>query len=75
MSYLIDLHLTIRGVGALPLVVRLRSVRPARVARLRPPREAQKFFSLRFLKGSEITLMGSLRVSNGGALGKSCMQK
>ena len=39
---------------------------PARVAR-------QIFFSLSFLEGSGIAFMGSLRVSNGGALGKSCM--
>ena len=31
--------------------------------------------SLSILKGSGIALTGSLRVSNGGALGKSCMQK
>ena len=53
-------------IGALPLVVQLRSVRPARSRGI--------FFYYAF-KGVRNRSHGSLRVSNGGALGKSCMQK
>ena len=66
-----------RGVGAPPRVVqqiRVAAEQPS--ARTAPPAWSVEIFSLRFLMGLAIALMGFLQVSNGvQAFGNSCMQK